>query len=69
MNDSYPCICGHNKKEHLSPKGIIPGPYDLDSFCDACAMDTNRWINWMPAYHDFKLDNLKYLEKEYEKLC
>jgi hypothetical protein len=63
MNNNFPCICGHDKIDHLNVDEIIGGKH-FDFFCDACAMDTNRIENWMPAYHNFKGNNLRYLESK-----
>ena len=54
-----PCICGHLFKNHLS--------LDLEdrrrrAYVLVCGMCENEaWI------HNFKLDNLKYLEQKYER--
>ena len=53
--DNYPCTCGHNKKEHRSN-------YYGDR--NVCLVSNDS-----PILHKcvFKLDNLKYLEQQYEK--
>lgn len=46
------CICGH-------PRGIhFQGPF---THCTWCRMTKES------AWHEFKLDNLKYLEQRYEE--
>ena len=63
---NYPCICDHPHIDHLYADEIIDREH-FDSFCNACAMDTNRTVNWMPAYHNFKGNNLEYLEWKYQR--
>lgn len=47
----YPCICGHHKLSHSNN-------YD-SPLCDDCA----NFIGGSVMWHEFKLDNLKYLEQ------
>lgn len=55
MNElSYPCLCGHIKGVH--------GYYGEAMHCGDCVC--SFYIN---DYHEFKGDNLKYLEQKYEK--
>lgn len=57
------CKCDHGKDKHIESLDIYR-KYG-SHFCDACAMDPNRIENWMPAYHDFKVSNLKTLAYAY----
>jgi hypothetical protein len=48
------CICGCAAYKHVT------GYFTGTSICDGCTSYTN-------FHHEFKLDNLKYLEECYEK--
>ena len=47
-----PCKCGHPRRSHLGPQNAL---------CFGCYQQHEPW------YHDFKLDNLTYIEKLYSK--
>jgi len=53
------CVCGHPRVNHL----LI---YHADgiSFCNDCCIKSVKGVK---NYHYFKLDNLSYLEQQYEK--
>ena len=55
------CKCGHYKLAHRMAN-VIPSNGDLDIFCRACCT-----FDIPNSWHVFKPDNLKFLEKEYEK--
>ncbi len=56
------CICSHSQKIHgtaISPPEGPPGP----DVCWECFHNGN----WSKSYHSFKLDNLEYCKKVYER--
>lgn len=56
------CVCGHDKKAHSNGKG------NLSTACLMCFVDVIVGEGPIPktheALHDFKLDNLKFIEDE-----
>jgi hypothetical protein len=52
------CKCGHDADEH----GIS---LNLGSYCDMCW--NNKNLSRKEVYHNYKQDNLKYLENLYDK--
>ena len=57
--DKYPCICGHVKGDHLRSG---PNATGWDWVCRRC-YNYNFNIPATQCYHNFKLDNLRYLER------
>lgn len=58
-----PCVCNHPRKDHYSggqTTGIVILPEVGDHWCCACDLGG-------PAFHTFRVDNLRYLEEKYEK--
>jgi hypothetical protein len=53
-SDLDPCCCGHPRLEHEPTDRPDNPPGEL--FCDRCCGKGDT------SWHDFKLDNLKYLE-------
>jgi hypothetical protein len=55
------CICGHVLLSHYFDynEDVIIWPEKGDSWCADCK-DSRK------SFHNFKLDNLKYLEEQYE---
>lgn len=53
--DTDICVCGHSKQEHYE---------DEDPVCIDCA---NSGKGWDAMWHEFKLNNLKYLEQQYDR--
>lgn len=51
MNKEFPCECGHLESNH---KGFYG---DCEGYCRMCS-----FFNISPIVHDFKIDNLRYLE-------
>ena len=49
---NYFCMCGHLKSNHIPLDGHI------EIYCKMCNLD-----NMSPIMHNFKLDNLRYLEE------
>jgi len=58
MNSNFPCVCGHELDRHS--KDIKP------DMCFDCMKDEsiNVWDRIKQGQHEFKLDNLKYLEQK-----
>jgi hypothetical protein len=54
MGNNAPCICGHGYNNHNN--------LYLYVYCSGCYQSKGEEV----AYHDFKLDNLQYLERLYE---
>lgn len=50
------CICGHTKEQH---QPNITDTHVSTDFCIFCYPVTN---NAQACWHDFKLDNLQYIE-------
>jgi hypothetical protein len=51
-NNSFICLCGHIKEKHSN--------YYALSMCEACI----NMVPWQPDWrHEFKMDNLRYLEE------
>ena len=68
--NNWICQCGHGKDKHADRRGIID-----TSPCYTCLgfyiKDRDENIPWEKVHkmcEDFKLDNLRYLEQEYERL-
>jgi hypothetical protein len=62
MQIDFPCVCGHLKKDH--DEGYSKG------YCGICYNKlTIRQLNSNDTswHHEFKFDNLKYLEQLSEK--
>jgi len=57
LNNCF-CLCWHKKEVHYIGKF---GPY-----CQECASPYSRKIHFKTYRHEFKLDNLRYLEQQYE---
>jgi hypothetical protein len=49
---NFPCICGHDGDDHEENED--------SPLCVGCANDGK---GWNAMWHEFRLDNLKYLEK------
>jgi hypothetical protein len=47
-----PCMCGHPRRSHLGIEGLL---------CFGCYSKKESW------FHPFKLDNLMYIEKLYDR--
>lgn len=58
---NYPCTCGHIKKHHYQEQGIDPRNYYCRTCVNLIYREGKKDQNWK---HDFKLDNLKYLESK-----
>jgi len=50
-----PCLCGHPRKSHLGDKGEL---------CFGCYVEDTRSKKY---HHNFKMDNLMYIEKLYKR--
>jgi hypothetical protein len=59
--NSIPCKCGHNNDEHRI--GALTG----NPLCNLCVNKTSRGMASSYVYHEFQLDNLRYLEQRYEE--
>jgi len=57
---NFPCVCGCNRSAHV---GII-NPSTAKRVYSSVCIDCNDLI---ATFHEFKLDNLKYLEQLSEK--
>jgi len=55
-----PCMCGHIYAKHGTRELIVERPNIL-GICWTCQYDKDREIQ-LNSVHDFKLDNLKYIE-------
>ena len=53
------CICGHNEKNHL----ILYGDESQLFFCNDCSKERNMGVNTFSNFHEYKPDNLRYLEE------
>lgn len=55
--NNYPCKCGHSRINHSMWKGLYASDVDKEILCNVarCRCD------------NFKADNLKYLENQYDK--
>ncbi|MGH7974846.1 MAG: hypothetical protein ACREBR_04925 [bacterium] len=51
MEDNFPCVCGHNKIHHK----LLKPDFQYCSICYHMHGETR-------SIHEFKLDNLRYLE-------
>ena len=49
------CLCGHSYSIHTKKYGMWP---EADVFCQECYIENGKELSW----HNFKLDNLKYIE-------
>lgn len=63
MNDSLlPCICGHLKTYHEINRIGYNNPTGVPKqWCSECWLFNQK--NGINNLHDFKLDNLKYIEQ------
>lgn len=60
MKDNFPCKCGHFKSQH--------GFMINDPVCGDCMNNVKKNIKLgMIFAHEYKPDNLKYLEEKYER--
>jgi len=58
-NLEYPCLCGHLLSKHHD--NIHKRYFNVDFWCEECFEQTHR--DRETNYHNFKGDNLKYLEE------
>jgi hypothetical protein len=71
MGNNVPCKCGHSKRDHSFEDdgsfNIILKAYG-DSWCKRCCLKPGIFTNENhKSFHNFKPDNLRYLELEYTK--
>lgn len=65
MIEDFPCICcGHLKSSHRKDYW---GSYNNHYACDECYKNPWRSIEGIYPTHNYKPDNLKYLEDLYDK--
>ena len=63
IENSFPCKCGHNKKEH-EHRGHYYSTL-LQDICHECLILKYKIEDKsIKEYHTFQPDNLKYLEKK-----
>ena len=59
--NNFPCICGHSELDHCHKRPI---PCTCNGkYCDICMMSGTE------LFHNFKGDNLRYLEIKSEESC
>lgn len=54
------CVCGHEEHSHHFDDEVAIMPEFGNSWCIDCTNSRN-------SFHNFKIDNLKYLEELYAK--
>jgi hypothetical protein len=59
VENSFPCKCGHGLDDHFE---VEFRKRESDWPCRICIYSISKCMNYV------KMDNLKYLEKQYEKI-